>query len=199
MTVARLSVSLGLVALALVLSGCNKPKTPEGTVAVSADSMAKPASLADVNPMAQKPGLWEMTTAMEGMPKGIVSQFCMDKTLSERMVEIGARGMGDTQCSQSNVVKAGNTVDIDSVCQMTGHKVTSHIRMVMVSDSEYTQTINSTMEPPMSGTGKSTTTVTGKRTGDCPADMKAGDMTMPGGIKINMYDALKQASASKAP
>jgi hypothetical protein len=80
---------------------------------------------------------------------------------------------------------------------MSGRTVTSHIHMEMVSDSEYHQTIASTMTPPMSGDGKSTTTVTGKRVSDCPADMKGGDMVMPGGMKINMYDALNRAAASK--
>jgi len=194
MTGMRMRTALVLIAALGLMAGCSKPKTPEG--AASGSEVAKPAALADANPM-QKPGLWEIATAIPGMPKGIVSQLCVDQGLSGRMAEIGMKGMGDTQCSQSNISKAGSTVDVDSVCQMSGRTVTSHIHMEMISDSEYHQIITSTMTPPISGDGKTETTVIGKRTGDCPADMKGGDMVIPGGMKMNMYDALNRAAASK--
>jgi hypothetical protein len=194
MTVTRLTTGLALVAALGLLAGCSKPKTSESTTTTT--ETQKPATLADANPMAQKPGLWEMTTSVPGMPTGIVSKLCMDKGLSERMVEVGMKGAGDAQCTQSNISKTGSTVDVDSVCNMSGRKITSHIHMEVVSDSEYHQTIASAMEPPMGGDGKSTTTVVGKRLGDCPADMKGGDMIVPGGVKINMYDALNKSAAS---
>ena len=192
MTVMRLTTSLVMVAALGLAVACSKPKAPEGPAADT--EAAKPATLAQVNPMAQKPGLWEMTTSVPGMPAGLVSKLCVDKGLSERMVEVGMKGTGDAQCTQSHIVKTGTSVDVDSVCNVSGRKVTSHIRMEMISDSEYRQTIAATMEPPMSGDGKSTTTVISKRLGDCPADMKGGDMTVPGGMKINMYDALNKSA-----
>ncbi len=194
MTGVRLSTGLALVAALGLMAGCSKPKSPEGTT--TSTEVAKPAALAEANPMAQKPGLWEMTTSVLGMPTGLVSKLCMDKGLSERMVEVGMKGGGDTQCAQSNIVKTGTTFDVDSVCNMSGRKITSHIRMELISDSEYRQTIASTTELPMGGDGKSTTTIIGKRLGDCPADMKGGDMIVPGGVKFNMYDALNKSTAS---
>ncbi len=196
MTVMRLSTGLVLMAVLGLMAGCNKPKGTEDKVAVSWEG-TKPATLAEANPMAQKPGLWEMTTSVTGMPTGLVSKLCMDKGLSNRMIEIGMKAPGNAQCTQSNVVKTEATVDIDSVCNMSGRKITSHIRMEMISDSAYHQTIVSTMEPPMGGDGKSITTVIGKRLGDCPADMKGGDMIVPGGVKLNMYDALNKAATSR--
>ncbi|CAM3136008.1 DUF3617 domain-containing protein [Asticcacaulis taihuensis] len=192
MTIMRLTTALILIAALGSMVGCSKPKAPESQSA--GIEAAKPAPLAEASPMAQKPGLWEMTTSVPGMPAGLVSKLCVDQGLSERMVEVGMKGTGDAQCTQSNIVKTGTTVDVDSVCQMSGRKVTSHIRMEMISDSEYHQTIAATMEPPLSGDGKSTTTVIGKRLGDCPVDMKGGDMTVPGGMKINMYDALNKST-----
>jgi hypothetical protein len=194
MKIMRLTTALILIAALGSVVGCSKPKAPESQSA--GIEAAKPAQLAEASPMAQKPGLWEMTTSVPGMPAGLVSKLCVDQGLSERMVEVGLKGTGDAQCTQSNLIKTGSTVDVDSVCHMSGRKITSHIRMEMISDSEYHQTIAATMEPPISGDGKSTTTVIGKRLGECPADMKGGDMMVPGGMKINMYDALNKSAAS---
>jgi len=194
MTITRLTTSLVMVAALGLVAACSKPKAPEGPTAGT--EATKPATLAQASPMAQKPGLWEMTTSVPGMPAGLVSKLCVDQGLSERMVEVGLKGTGDAQCTQSNLIKTGSTVDVDSVCHMSGRKITSHVRMEMISDSEYHQTIAATMEPPMSGDGKSTTTVIGKRLGECPADMKGGDMMVPGGMKINMYDALNKSADS---
>jgi len=194
MTVMRLATGLAVIAALGLMAGCSKSKSPEEKQ--TSQDAAKPATLAEANPMAQRPGLWEMTTSVPGMPSGLVSKLCMDKGLSERMVEVGMKGTGDAQCTQSNIVKTGSTVDVDSVCHMSGRAITSHIHMEMVSDSEYRQTIAATMDPPMSGDGKSTTTVIGKRLGDCPADMKGGDMIVPGGVKLNMYDALNKSAGS---
>ena len=194
MTVMRLTTSLVMMAALGLVAACSKPKAPEGPTAGT--EAVKPAPLAQASPMAQKPGLWEMTTSVQGMPAGLVSKLCVDQGLSERMVEVGLKGTGDAQCTQSHIIKTAATVDVDSVCHMSGRKITSHIRMEMINDSEYHQTIAATMEPPMSGDGKSTTMVIGKRLGDCPADMRGGDMIVPGGMKINMYDALNKSAAS---
>ena len=195
MSVIRFTQTLALMATLGLMAGCSKPDTSENT-AVSVEAL-KPAHQAEVSKMTQRPGLWEITTSVPSMPKGLVSKLCMDSGLSERMVEIGMRGAGDAKCTQNNIVKSGATVDVDSVCHMSIRKITSHIRMEMISDSEYRQTIASTMEPPMGGDGKSTTTVIGKRLGDCPMDMKGGDMVVPGGMKINMYDALKTSATTQ--
>ena len=194
MSVIRFTPTLALIATLGLMAGCSKPDASENT-AVSVEAL-KPAPQAEASPMTQRPGLWEITTSVPGMPTGLVSKLCMDSGLSERMVEVGMRGAGDARCTQNNIVKSGATVDVDSVCHMSGRKVTSHIRMEMISDSEYRQTITSTMEPPMGGNGKSTTTVTGKRLGDCPMDMKGGDMVVPGGMKMNMYDALNRSATT---
>ncbi|MFT4075830.1 MAG: DUF3617 family protein [Asticcacaulis sp.] len=197
MTVLRLRTWVLMAALG-ALAGCSPSKAPDGQASASAE-VAKPAALAGTSPILQKPGLWEISTEVQGLPKGIVSQLCVDEALSGRMAEIGLKGMnGNTHCSQKNVVRTGSTLDIDSVCEMIGHTVTSHIHMEMVGDSEYHQTVTATTTPPMTGDGKSTTRITGKRTGDCPTDMKGGDMVMPGGMKMNMYDAVSRAAAANS-
>jgi hypothetical protein len=38
--------------------------------------------------------------------------------------------------------------------------------------------------------GASTTTITATYAGACPAGTRPGDMTMPGGIKVNMLSAM---------
>jgi hypothetical protein len=57
-------------------------------------------------------------------------------------------------------------------------------------DSAYKMEIHSKYDPPMMGKAERTTVMEAKWLGACKAGQRPGDMTMPGGMTMNVYDML---------
>src|SRR5579862_5916883 len=132
------------------------------------------------DPPLRKPGLWEITTSMQGAPK---TQMCVDAASEAKFNAMGAGTMKDT-CSQFKSHRDGGVYTQDSVCKLMGSTLTSHTVMTSVSDAEYKVEVASHYDPPLMGKADSTTTIGGKWIGPCGADMKPGDM-MVGGQKMH--------------
>jgi hypothetical protein len=138
------------------------------------------AALADEIP-SRKPGLWQMTMQPQaGRPPMQISQ-CVDAQ-SEIADRKKAEGMA--QCSRQDVSRSGNVTTIDSNCDIGGRKMESHTVMTMTSDTSYRLDIRTKSTPPIQGMPDATMTQEGRWMGACPADMKPGDMVMPGGVKM---------------
>ncbi len=194
------TVCANVFVLGLAISGlaaCNKPAAPakSGDSGSSAMAMATgaPANVALANPYRGKPGLWELTTTIEGMKTGAMkTTICMDDTLGEKMATAGGQMGSDVKCSKRDIMAMPNGAMIDSVCTMGKTTVTSHVDVASSGDGTFHQTIDSTFSPAIGGRDKSKVTMDGKWLGACPATMKAGDLQMPGGVSVNLAAAAEK-------
>jgi hypothetical protein len=133
-----------------------------------------------------------MTSHVPGMTQPMVSKMCLDAGLTKKFAEMGSSNSAKLDCTTTKTSRLGNNIDVESVCKQQGMTINSKMHMEL-TDNGYHQTIEQSYDPP--AMKPMTTTVDGKYLGDC-GDMKPGDMVMPGGIKINMYDVAAKAKKS---
>jgi hypothetical protein len=182
----------------LVTAACNKPAAQK---ADNAASKAEPALAAKIdpmqaNPLGRKPGLWQITNTVDGAPSPMPMTICVDAALGEKMSQAAGQMSNDVKCAQRDIRATPTGAVIDQVCTMNATTMTSHIEVVSISDDGFQQTIDTKFSPAMMGRTESKVVMDGKWQGACPADMKAGDMRMPGGMVMNMYSMM---DATKTP
>ncbi|HWU49106.1 MAG TPA: DUF3617 family protein [Asticcacaulis sp.] len=190
----KLAFSLCTLMAVASLTACSKTQTGPTETSGAASVSSAPATTAASNPMAQKPGLWSLTTKMAQLPSGMTTQICIDEALAGRMAQMATLSPGDKQdCKNTQIRQSPGMVDIDATCTANGRTFASHIHMERVSDMAYHQTVTSHTDR-----GDITVETEGKWQGVCPADMKAGDVVMPGGAKMNMYAMMGKAQSAGA-
>jgi Protein of unknown function (DUF3617) len=142
---------------------------------------------------ARKAGLWEVKMTFEGrnLPPQVMQQ-CIDAATDKMMNALGG-SLQQNMCSKQDVQKVGNTLVIDSVCEIAGMKTTSHGVVSGDFNSNYTVKMTSTRTggpaiPGMPADGKSDMTIEAKWISACKPDQKPGDMIMADGRKINIID-----------
>lgn len=175
----------------LALGACSKkPETPGGGPTVAAPEAVKPAMA--TTPPERKAGLWEQAMTSERVNQ--VTQLCLDDTVS-RKLSLWGQQMGQSTCAKNAVKpRLGGGWEFESSCDLAsaGH-IESHGVATGDFSSHYVVDIDSTTTGSMmqqaNGSHKMKLEATWK--GPCPADMRPGDMTMPGGLKINMLDAME--------
>src|SRR5215468_9358780 len=85
---------------------------------------------------ARKAGLWEVKMESSNLPSQVVQQ-CIDAATDKMMSALGSNLRQD-MCSKQDVQKAGNTLMVDSVCQIAGMTTTSHAVVSGDFNSSYT-------------------------------------------------------------
>lgn len=143
--------------------------------ALAADDMPK-----------RKSGLWEIKMGAGGPT---MSQ-CVDQSRDEAFRQMSARMAHEMKCETSNVQKGAGTYAFQQSCQMGKTKMTSATRVTGNFDTGYTMESQSKYDPPMMGMSESKTVMEAKWLGPCKAGQRPGDMTMPGGMTMNVYDML---------
>ena len=149
----------------------------------------------------RKAGLWEMKVLRTGSPApDMTMQHCTDESTDKEMSSAFSP-MGKEMCSKQDIQKTATGYVSDSVCGIAGMSITSHAEITGDFNSAYTVKSTSHSEGGMAGAGRdSTTTIEAKWLGACKPDQKAGDIMMPGGMKINIKDMEKlKALIPKAP
>ena len=175
-------------AVLLALAACSrKPESPEAGSTAAAPEASR--SAVPLTPPARKPGLWEQ--AMTSGRINQVTQICLDETVAKRLSAFGQQP-SKTPCEKNVVTgKPGGGWEFTSVCDLGGAgRVESHGVATGDLRSHYVVDIDSTT------TGASMLQANGPHRmkleaawkGPCPDDMRPGDMTMPGGMKLNMMD-----------
>ena len=143
---------------------------------------------------ARKAGLWEIktNTGVANVPQVSMKQ-CIDAATDKMMQNNAGPPGAPKQCTQSNIQKSGNTITIDSTCNIAGRSSTSHMVINGSFDSSYTMTITSQGE----GAPGAVRTMTMAATwlGPCAADQRPGDMIMSNGMKMNILDIQKRGAA----
>jgi hypothetical protein len=127
-------------------------------------------------PPARKPGLWEVTMSLAGIPP---TRLCVDAA-SEAEVNAKSFAVVKELCSKFESHRAGAVYTQDSVCKPANSTQTSHKVMTFRTDIEYTLEATTHFDPPFMGRSETKTTQTGKWVGPCGPDMKPGDMLING-------------------
>jgi len=151
---------------------------------------ASPASAIDLP--VRKAGLWEMKVLHTGSAiPDMTMQHCTDETTDKDM-STSFSPMAKQMCSRQDVQKTATGYVSDSVCGIAGMSITSHAEITGDFNSAYTVKSTSHSERGPTGVPRdSTTTIEAKWLGACKADQKAGDIIMPGGMKMNIKDMEK--------
>ena len=140
----------------------------------------------------RKAGLWEMKIVQSGasMPE-MTMQHCTDETTDKEM-STAFSPMGKEMCSKQDIQKTSTGYVSDSVCGVAGVTITSHAEITGDFNSAYTVKSSARSEHGPSGAPRdSTSTIEAKWLGACKADQRAGDIMMPGGMKMNIKDMEK--------
>ena len=173
----------------LALGGCGKKGEETTTVA-----LVKPVPAAPTAPPSRKAGLWEQKISTAGMNQTI--KMCLDESVEQKMKWWGSQGpkSGNSDCAEQSITPhAGGGWDFHSVCKMgESGTITSDGSATGDFGSHYKVDVTSvTAGSPMAqANGTHKTTIEATWTGPCPADMKAGDMELPGGMRFNTADAM---------
>jgi hypothetical protein len=96
-------------------------------------------------------------------------------------------------CTVNKISAIEGGYGLYSECSMSGSKVISKGEFKGDFDAEYNGEVKTVFEPALFGMSESVTTFKAKYAGPCPADMKAGDMMMPNGMKMNVEQARDNA------
>jgi len=147
-----------------------------------------PASATDLP--ARKPGLWEVKTTIEGNPRSLNVQQCIDAS-TDQMLQSVAGPFSAPACPDREVKKSDTSMTIDSRCTLSGKPASAHAVVVGSFDHAYTMTVTSEGGdlPAVK------MTIEGKWLGVCPAGQQPGDVIMPGGVKINVPELQKRVPA----
>ena len=136
----------------------------------------------------RKAGLWEMKMVRTGSSvPDMTMQHCTDATTDKQMST--SFSPGKETCAKQDIQKTAAGFVSDTVCSVAGMTITSHAEITGDFNSAYTVKVTSKTEGGPSGVPRDgTTTIEAKWLGACKADQKAGDIVMPGGMKMNIGD-----------
>lgn len=137
----------------------------------------------------RKSGLWEITTTAQGQQTPPM-QMCIDEKLDDLSREMA---QGDVKCSKQDVRREGDRYVVDSVCKIGESTATTRMVMTGKFDTAYDMDIHAKYSPPMMGMSEGRSTIKARWLGACKTGQRPGDMVMPGGMTINVYDAGKTA------
>lgn len=140
----------------------------------------------------RKAGLWEMKVLHTGSAvPDMTMQHCTDETTDKEM-STSFSPMAKEMCSKQDIQKTATGYVSDSVCGIAGMSIMSHAEIIGDFNSAYTVKSTSHSERGPTGVPRdSSTTIEAKWLGACKADQKAGDIMMPGGMKMNIKDMEK--------
>jgi hypothetical protein len=194
----RLILTCGVGVLAL--AACAKKTDQAASGSEPAAAAATQPAATPAAPPIRKAGLWEQTIASDRMHQTI--RMCVDEAVEQKArwwrSEGGGRGKSD--CSDQRVTpRAAGGWEIHAVCQAPdGTKTVTdgvaggdfgasyHVDLTSVTSGSPMPQANGTRKMHMDGAWK----------GPCPADMKPGDMQLPGGMRISTTGAPPAASGA---
>jgi len=169
-------------------------------LAVACVTAASAASLDDIPN--RKPGLWDikMVSADARIPPQTIQQ-CTDAS-TDADLRTTFSPMAKEMCSQQDMQKTAAGYSIDATCNFHGIASTSHTEISGDFNSAYTVKVSTTQSSGPAGIAQAgDMTMNATWVGPCKDGQKAGDIIMPGGIKMNINDmkALRALIPQHAP
>lgn len=179
-----------LAAGLLALGACQKKTetaAPAGEAAPAADAVSPPASAqASAAAPRRKAGLWKQTVSSQGSTQTMT--LCLDDATEAKMTVWGGQ-VTRNACAKNDIRPAPGGWAFESECDMGGGgKVATKGTATGDFASSYVVKATSvtTGSSIPSANGTSQMEMTGTWQGACPAGMKPGDMTLPGGMTMNL-------------
>jgi hypothetical protein len=148
--------------------------------------LAVAADAAAVDLPRRRSGLWEVTTVVPGSPPSPAAQLCIDETTDDLAKQLG---QGAVACSKQEIRADGAAFVVDSVCKLGESTATTTSRVTGSFDTSYQVDIATAYDPPLMGMREGKAKVNAKWTGPCGPAQRPGDMTLPNGMTINIFDA----------
>jgi hypothetical protein len=162
------------------------------TLVIALIAAAIPVSALSADLPKRKSGLWEITTSEPGGPPGPVAQMCIDQKLDDMARQLAAGAMS---CSKQDLRRDGDRYVSDSICKIGESTATTHAVISGNFETTYQADIQAKYSPPLMGMSEGRSVMNAKWLGPCRAGQRAGDIVMPGGNTINLYDAPRSAPA----
>ena len=134
----------------------------------------------------RKSGLWEVTTSEPGGPPGPVATMCIDQKLDDMARQLAA---GALTCSKQDLRRDGDRYVSESICKIGDSTATTRAVISGNFETTYQAEIQAKYAPPLMGMSEGRSVMNAKWLGPCRPGQRAGDITMPGGNTINLYDA----------
>ena len=159
-------------------------------VAAIAATLA-PTALAQDLPK-RKSGLWEIrmeSAAGQGGGGHLMTQ-CVDQSRDDAFRQMGQQMERENKCTRTNVQRGPNRLSFDSSCDFGTMKTTAKTVITGDFNSAYKMEIQSRYDPPMMGLKEGTTVMEAKWAGACKPGQRPGDVTVPGGMTMNIYDMM---------
>lgn len=161
-------------------------------ILLAAFGLGLPASAQDLP--ARKPGFWEAEIKSDQEPP-VTTRQCIDAQTDARLQKAG-QGVMDGNCSKNVMQRDGSGWRGESVCRLGTTTITSRSTVTGDFSSEFRMVVDAQYAPPLMGKTQSSTTVTHRFKGACPAGWKPGDMELPGmGQRMN----INQMPGAKKP
>jgi Protein of unknown function (DUF3617) len=139
----------------------------------------------------RRPGLWDVVTVTqkpEKIPK-ISARMCIDAATDRELMDFGLK-MSKDGCTRYDVRGKGSKWTIQAECALGPIKSLTHTSISGDFQSRVNISIDGTMTGMPGSTGPQPTKMTQESrwiSADCPG-MKAGDVMLEGGTKINVKD-----------
>jgi hypothetical protein len=135
----------------------------------------------------RKAGLWEVSSAMEGMPMRSAMQVCVDAASDNLMQQ---RSREKTDCSVMDVKTAGGKVTVHSVCKVEKTTATTDAVFTGSFETSYKGDIQMRYSPPMEGVSQMKITQDARWLGPCKPGQKPGDTSMQAADPSKMQDMM---------
>jgi hypothetical protein len=158
---------------------------------ISISSLVSPA-VADSFPT-RRAGLWEATISLNGGGAPQVSKQCVDASTEESLRGLVGQGGPKGMCAVNTVEKVADGYKMHTECSIAGSSMVTDGSFTGDFEREYRGSLVSVMEPAMVGTGRTETTIHAVYKGDCPSDMKPGDISVNGGAVVNATESVAKA------
>jgi hypothetical protein len=139
----------------------------------------------------RKPGLWKQTTSVEGLGSVPAVSICLDADADKKLAwwaQQGVRG----NCEENEISKAADgSWTFSSFCQSpegirTATKGTATGDFQTSYQVKAQSTTSGAPLPDMNGTHA--VTIDSVWSGECPSNMKPGDMQLPDGNLVNLIE-----------
>jgi hypothetical protein len=146
--------------------------------------LAAPARAADPPLPPLRPGLWVQSIGLGGRPMEV--RACIDAQTLRRMWDRGLM-MGTQDCARRDVARTATGYTLDLMCRIADRTMTGHGVITATGDTDFHMDLHSRIDPPFPAMpGEQSVAMDGRWSGPCPADMRPGDMVMPGGLRMNV-------------
>lgn len=144
----------------------------------------------------RKAGLWEATISVSGGGVPQVSRQCVDASTEESLRALVGQGGPKGMCPVNKVERTSGGYSMHTECSIGGSSMVSNGTFSGDFESEYRGSIVTEMTPAIMGSGRTETTIVAVYKGECPSDMKPGDISVNGGPVVNANESVAKAQAA---